>query len=423
MPFYEPEEKAPLLPLMTLAGRAGLAGYLLLGIEVMRVASLRGRDPSEYAEVDGSALLQIAYVGVCLVYGCYRWTRSSQRGAFYLLRATPALPLVIYTVLCTLSSLWSSNPSVTFYRSMECLAYIILMALVCDNLNLRCSRQDFVEWIVLWSMWFLGWDLIRVVRLMGPGVFESPYAFRAGNFGLSAVFFLTLFLSRRRLFVLINLVFMTLSGANTAYFGILLGLIPGLLAGGRRYQKALFFVVGLAVLAWLWIGPEVVQYTLFYGKSGVGLSQTSGRDQVWQYALDYGRNQLLHGYGFVAGETDALRAAGAAAITSHNVFLSALLSIGVAGPVLFLVFFAWLAYVALRPDVCREWRPALLGTVLMVFTTSIASPGLGARVYGAWIPSVLVCLAISTLTISDALKELNIVTMGWDGDAVLESVR
>jgi hypothetical protein len=421
MPFYESQEKTPLLPLTALVGRGGFAGYLLLGIEVMRVASIRGRDPSEYAEVDASALLQIIYVGLCLVYGVCRWARSPQRGAFYLLKATPVLPLVLYGGICALSSLWSPNPTVTFYRSMECLAYIVLIAIVCDNLNLRCSRQDFIEWIVLWSMWFLAWDIVRVIRVMGPGVFASSYAFRAGNFGLSMVFFLTLFVSKRRLFVLVSLVFMILSRANTAYFGIFLGLIPGLFAGGRKYHTALFFFVGLAVLAFLWIGPDLLQYTLFYGKPGMGISQTSGRDQIWRYALDYGENRLACGYGFVAGETEALRAAGAAAITTHNVFLSALLSVGVAGPLLFLIFFAWLAHASLRSDLPKNWRPAFLGTTIMVFATSIASPGLGARVYGAWVPSVLICTAISALSISDTLRELNALTMGWNGEPLLES--
>jgi hypothetical protein len=418
MPFYESREPPPLLPLKTLIGRAGWAGYLLLGLEVMRVASIRGREFSEYAEIDGSAILQMAYVGLCLLYGTYHWARSPQRGAFYLLKATPVLALALYTGIGALSSLWSINPMLTFYRSIECLSYIVLIAIVCDNLNLHCSRQEFVEWLVLWSMWFLAWDLIRVVRLMGLEVFASDYAFRAGNYGLSMVFFLTLFVSRRRLFVLITLAFMVLSGANTAYFGVFLGLIPGLCVGDRRFQVALFFLVGLGILAFLWMGSDVAQYTLFYGKPGMGVEQTSGRDQVWRYSLDYGMNRLLCGYGFVAGETQVLSTGGGAAITAHNVFLSALLSIGIVGPLLFLVFFAWLVYVSLRSDIPRNWRPAFLGTTIMVFVTSVASPGLGARVYGAWVPSVLVCMAVSALSISDTLRELNAATMGWNQEAL-----
>ncbi len=420
-PLPETPQGAPILGLTSLVGKGGVAGLLLLGIEVMRVASIRGRDPSEYARIDGSALLQIVYVGLCLFYCFCRWLRSPQRGAFYLLKATPALPLVVYTGLCALSTLWSPNPAMTLYRSVECFAYLVLAAIVCDNLNLRCSRRDFVEWIVFWSMWFLAWDLIRMVRIVGPGLLASADVFRAGNFGLSAAFFLTLFISRRRLFVLISLVFMILSAANTAYFGIFFGLIPGLCVGDRRCQTTLFFVTGLVALAFLWIGPDVVRYTLFYGKAGVGLSQTTGRDQIWRYALESGLNRLPYGYGFVAGETDVLVTATTSAITAHNVFLSALLSVGVVGPLLFVVFFIWLAYAALRSDVPKSWRPALLGTTIMVFITSIASPGLGARVYGAWVPSVVVCMAICTLMISETLRELNAVTMGWNGEPLLES--
>jgi O-antigen ligase len=130
----------------------------------------------------------------------------------------------------------------------------------------------------------------------------------------------------------------------------------------------------------------------------------------------------LCGYGFVAGETEALSEGGAAAITAHNVFLSAFLSVGIVGPLLFLAFFGWLIHVSLRSDLPGNWRPALLGTTIMVLITSIASPGLGARVYGAWVPSVLICMAISTLAISDTLRELNAVTMGWSREMLSEPV-
>jgi hypothetical protein len=412
MPFLETEERTPILPLTQLVGRGGFAGYLLLGIEVMRIASIRGRDPSEYAEVDGSALLQIVYVGSCLFYGIYHWARAPQRGAFYLLKASPALPLVLYAGLCVLSTLWSPNPAITLYRSTECVAYIVLIAIVCDNLNLRCSKQDLVEWIVFWSMWFLAWDIVRVIRVMGFGVFSTSYAFRAGNFGLAMAFFLTLFISRRRLFALINSLFMILSLANTAYFGVFLGLVPGLCVGDRRSQIILFFLTCVVVLTLLLAGSDVLRYTLFYGQEGVGIQYTSGRSQVWSYSLTYGMDRLLCGYGFVAGETNALRTAGAAAITAHNVMLSAFLNVGILGPVLFLVFFVWLARLSLCRSVPKKWRPAFVGTTIMVFVTSIASPGLGARVYGAWLPAVLVSLAISTLAKSDVLRELNAVSMG-----------
>jgi hypothetical protein len=421
MPFYESRTRTNLLPLTRLIGMGGPAGYLLLGFEVMRVTSIRGRDLSNYAAVDSSAILQIAYLGVCLLYVIYHWARSPQRGAFYLLKATPVLPLAVYAVLCTLSSLWSLNHAVTFYRSVECMTYLVLIAIVCDNLNLRCSRQEFIEWLVLWSVWFLAWDFLRVIRVMGAAAFVPGNAFRAGNFALSAVFFLALFLSKRRLFILVNVIFMVLSQANTAYFGAFFGLIPGLCVGDRRSRIALFFLSGLVILAFLWAGTDVVQYTLFHGKPGIGLSQTSGRDQVWQYTLAYGMNRPLCGYGFAAGETEALSAGGAGALTAHNVFLSAFLSVGVSGPLLFLAFFGWLMCASLRSDLPANWRSAFLGTTIMIVITSVASPGLGARVYGAWVPSVLVCMAISALTASDTLRELNAATMGWSRGMLADS--
>lgn len=406
-PFVEYEEPTPIVPLRRLIGAGGVAGYLLLGIDVLKVASIRGRDLSDYNVVDGSALMQIAYVGLCLLYSVHHFSRSRPPGAIYLLKATPVSLLLAYTVLSAASSLWSPSLSLTLYRSMECLSFLLLIAIVCDNLSRCCSRQDVIEWIVLWSMWFLAWDLLRAIRLMGLAVFASEHAFRGGNFGLSMVFFLTLFLSKRRLFVMVNLVFSILSLANTTYFGIFFGLLPSLKTGGRKLQIVMFFATGLMVLSFLWMGQDVLQNTLFYGKEGVGIEHTTGRDRIWLYALEYGMDRFFYGYGFVAGETEALSVTGLPAITTHNVFLSAFLSVGVVGPVLFGVFFIWLARLSLGSDVPQRWRAAFLGTTIMMFLTSFASPGLGARVYGSWIPAVLTAMVLCTVARWESVVLLN----------------
>ena len=416
----EHEEETPVLPLTKLIGMGGFAGYLLLGIEVMRVASIRGRSAAEYDQVDGSALLQVAYVGLCALYGFHRWLRSPQRGAFHLLKTSPLLPLVVYTILCGLSTLWSQNPPITLYRSVECMAYIVLAAVVCDNLNLRCSPQDFIEWLIFWGAWFYVWDALRMVRIMGPSVLISRFAFRFGNFGLSMVFFLALFVSRRRILSVPTVLCTVLSTANVTYFGILFGLAPGLCVGDRRYRIALFFLAGLGALSFLTMGSEVVHHTLFYGKEGVGIEHTTGRDRIWRYCMDYGMERFLYGYGFVAGETEALGVTGVRAITTHNVFLSAFLSVGIAGPLLFVLFFAWLASLSFHSDIPMNWRPAFLGMTIMLFITSFASPGLGARVYGAWLPAALVSAAISVLANRERLIQMN---MDGQGVEVLPGLR
>jgi len=394
---------------MQLLRNGGVAGMFLLARDIVNVAAVRQRDLSEYAAVDSSAMLQIAYVGLCLCYALYHLTRFRPAGAIYLLKRTPAWIVFVYTGLCAISSLWSPDLVLTAFRSAECLSHLLLIVLVCDNLSRMCrSRQDVIEWLVLWSMWVLIWDTLYFARMAGLGpMFFSIHIFRRGSFALGTMFFLAVFISRRKLFVAINLLYMPLSLANTTYFGVFFGLLGGLWAGDRRFQVAFFFLLGAVALVLLVMGSAALQHTLFYGQEGVGLEHTTGRDRMFLYAVEYGMRRPLHGYGFVAGETGALWAQHLKAISAHNVFTSALLAIGVSGPILFVAFFTWLFAIVIRADLPVHWRPAFLGTAIMIFAVSSASPGLGTRVYGAWVPAVLASVGMCTIARWEHLAALN----------------
>ena len=399
---------APILHLLKLIDKGGVAGCLFLFRDIITVVTTRIRDMSQYNAVDGSAILQIAYLIVCLFYISYHLTRSSRKEAIYLLLfTTPIGLLVIYTGLCGLSSLWSSYFRVTTYRSIECFAYILLIAIICDNLNFHCSRQDLIEWLVFWGIWHLFWDVARFIRIMGPSAIFSFHIFSRGAMTLAVLFFLIIFLSKRKAFVLISLVFTFLSMANKTYFGLFLGSIPGLYLGDRRFHTVLFFLIGVIVMSFLLYGLDVLQSTLFYGKEGVGMEYTTGRDKIWKHSFRYGMKRFICGYGFVTGEMEAVQRGRLGAISAHNVFLSAFLSVGILGPILFILFFAWLAILSIRSDIPLHWKSSFIATTVMIFIISCTAPGLGARVYGSWIPAVFTSLAMCTVIKSDFLKQLN----------------
>ncbi len=394
---------------MELLRNGGVAGLLLLGRDVVSVAAVRVRDVSDYAVVDGSAMLQIAYIGLCLCYALYYLIRYRPPGVLYLLRYTPASLLLAYTLLCAVSTLWSSDFELAAFRSAECLCFLLLIVMVCGNLANTCaSRQGVIEWLVTWSMWVLFWDTLWFARMTGlNSMFFSLYIFRRGAFALGMLFFLTVFLSRRKLFVLISLVYMPLSLANKTYFGVFFGLVGGLWAGDRRFQVAFFFLVCLVALLLLGMGSAALQHTLFYGQQGVGMQYTSGRDTIWRYCLEVGMRRPWLGYGFVTGETSILWAQGVPAISAHNVFLSALLAVGLSGPILFIGFFVWLFAIVFRADLPDHWRPAFVGTAIMVLIISAAAPGLGTRVYGSWIPALLASMGMCTVAKWEELLAVN----------------
>jgi len=397
----QPYGPGQILPLHQLIGKAGLAGWLLLLTNIVAAATVRRRDPSQSSALDESAFIQLAYVGLCLFWALTHIFRARRVAVLHLLVFTPASLLLAYIGLCALSSLWSFDPILTAYRSVECLCYLLLIAVVCDNLRRNCSKQDFVEWLVLWSVWFLFWDTVRFSRVVGLGAMASIGLFRRGAFALGTFFFVTLFLSKRKCFIALNCAFTFLSMANKTYFGIFFGLFPGLLVGDRRFHVAFFFVVCLLSLSFALAGSSVIQHTLFYGKEGVGMEYTTGRTGMWSYCLDRAMGRPIVGYGFVAGETEFIRQRGISAITTHNVFLSAFMSVGALGPVLFLLFFIWLATVPFGPEVPVPWRPAFLGTTVMILIISSTAPGLGTRVCNAWIPAVLAAMGMCALAQSE----------------------
>jgi hypothetical protein len=87
------------------------------------------------------------------------------------------------------------------------------------------------------------------------------------------------------------------------------------------------------------------------------------------------------------------------------VFVSAFVGVGVLGPVLFILFFIWLATMPFRPAVPVSWRPAFLGTIVMILIISSTAPGLGTRVCNAWVPAVLAAVGMSGLAVPAPFQE------------------
>jgi len=251
------------------------------------------------------------------------------------------------------------------------------------------------EWIVLWAVWSLFCAIIMIVKLVGFGFLQSVSIFRVGSLVTAPIVFIALFISKRRLFSIVLLIFTLLSAANKTYFGLAFGLFPGLVMGDSKAKKMFPFVLGLVLLSLLIFGLTTsLQKTLFYGKKGVGIEYTTGRDKMWTTAIEHGMKHPFRGYGFAAVErdTDVF-----GALATHNVFLSSFVGVGLLGPILMAFFFMSLFFSTFGVGIPISWRSGLIGTVIMAFTISNAAPGLGSRVYGSWLSVVLVSTLIAVL--------------------------
>lgn len=100
--------------------------------------------------------------------------------------------------------------------------------------------------------------------------------------------FIALFISKRWLFSTVLLFFLLLSKANKIYIRFALGLFPGLAMEDNKAKKMFPFVLDLVLLGLLILGLIGIQNTLFYGKEGIGLEYTTGRNKVWAAGMAVG---------------------------------------------------------------------------------------------------------------------------------------
>ena len=111
----------------------------------------------------------------------------------------------------------------------------------------------------------------------------------------------------------------------------------------------------------------------------------------------------MTGYGFVAGEREILyETRGSSVISMHSMLLSSFMGVGIFGPLLLTLYFVSTGILCFFSRVPPHWKFAFLSTICMIFIISMTSPGLGGRVYGAWLPSAIAMTTITVLCRNNA---------------------
>ena len=382
-------------PLKKLFKAAGLPGYLLFFQNILMFLVTRSRDFEENTALDFSAWTQMAYVGIVFVICFDILFRQSPRKSRFLF-SSPQLFLLAYVLVCFTSMLWSPNVMLTGFRAFESLAYLMLISLIVQNLIARLDFGDIVEWAILWIVWHLIWSTATGIKIIGIQYLFWPFG--ASRLAVPLFFFLALLMSKRKIFKYLIIAFCILSVSNKVYFGIVLGML-GFYFGNSKYRALMFGgMVSVFFVLILVDVEELLLSTVFYGREAISMANTSGRDQIWAIALEGFLQKPLMGYGFVAGENAVLYQSFSGAINTHNFLLSAVLGTGILGAVFLLLYFRRIFLLSsskLFP--ASQWRPAMVGSFLMGLVISMTAPGIGGRVYGSWIPLVLLFSLISGL--------------------------
>ncbi|MFC5191149.1 hypothetical protein ACFPIK_05175 [Algoriphagus aquatilis] len=374
---------------------AGLPGFLLIFRSILFILVQRRRSFDEVGSVDASATIQILYTVVCFGVSVYFLSKDSF-GKFLLMKS-PLFLLFLYHLLATLSVLWSVNPSMSGFRAFETIAYSLLILSVFSYLGKRFSIDEVIKWLSFFFVFSILFGAIATERMAGNG-FISIQALLAEQFNSTPFFFFAL-LFPLGFWIRFGIVAISiLSFSNTSYIGMALGAL--FLAKGNTFLKVIFFclVGSLLVLIFIFDFEELLQNTIFYGQDGIGLEYTTGRDKIFDLAIKSMQDKPLSGYGFVAGETFIINDQFKAAIGAHNGLISGILGMGILGGVLYFLFFAKTFFYVYSRKIEKRFKAIFLSSITLVAIHSLGNPGIGSRVYGVWIPSIVILTFIIGLS-------------------------
>lgn len=375
----------------------GIPGAILIFRPVLILLISRGRDPNQYDALDSSALIQIFYTLVVFLVGIY--FLANNRLSQQILFKTPLKYLFWYSLLGILSSTWSINWEVSLYRGFENLAYQLLVVALLTKLSFSLYHQNenrVVSWIMTYAAIVIAISVFRRSQWAGIS-FQVLFSeqFNSTPFFFIALFYPTVWYVRS--LILSASIF---SQSNTAYAGMIIGSLSFI--RGKKWMKAMFFISSIVLLCFIiWLGLEnILQNTIFYGKEGVGFEYTTGRDIIFNKSIKYILDSPILGYGFVAPEIELVTQGQIGIIGVHNALLSSLLGMGIPGLLLIMLFFAELFKLAgSKRYLNSTQRAAFTGTIFIGLFHSVANPGIGSRMYGTWLPVVILFTLISTVYI------------------------
>lgn len=354
------------------------------------------RDTSDFARVDAMAVVQIAFFAVAGVWLLSRLGDIAQRLPS-VLYTRPVIYLVGYLVLAVCSTLWSTHPSLTLYRSLEacvCLGLVLHAVLVARGMHHAllllvgyCLIGAVGELVLGVRSGLLGGDS-SIVDLLHANV--APAVAAVGMF-------LCVDLGKRRIFRLGVCLFMfivIISTSVSTYIAVLLtALISVPFHASIKLRAAVFMTIGAVVVAGLAVGSfAFLTDAVLFRKSPESLRTGSGRLAMWEcYRENTVRENVWGGRGYVAGEHQ-LRESGGYYTNAHNAFVAAFTNLGAVGAVVFLLL--GVATIRLAWRLKGPFGAAMLSATVCIWLNSLMMPGLSGRVRPSWLVTAWLCVLV-----------------------------
>lgn len=372
-----------------LGGRSGL---WLSFYPVLYFILSRGRELKEVNAMDLSALGFIAYAFVAFIIVCKDFKSAKTQLWKRTLTSTPLIWFLLYSILCALSCLWSVNLYMTAFRCFE--AFIMMMLILSSIQNILERGDD--SKLLTWTGYYTTITIFAQVALHAKRLPTLPYIMESSQMFAPVMLYAMVFSSCKTWKKWLVYFFSAVSGSTVSYIGLTLG---GMSLFKKKETKP-FLIIGILFLLfaiYLAGTKTVLQETLFADKKEISIENTSGRDQVMNVALG-SLDEYPLGCGFFSGESYILYKSFRGAINGHNSFFSAAMGVGYPGIILMVGFFLHLIFTLVGGSIPARIKPALVGCFCVAFINSMGNPGVGSRVFGAWLPTMYIYVLISTLS-------------------------
>jgi len=319
---------------------------LLLSGLVFRI---READAAVANPLDFWGLFRICLVGLVGFVLLFRLVMRQPDWLFFLGKGYVGF-LTCYAIFALMSTFWSVYPAWTFYKSIE---YLVDLALIAGILATVKTPEEFKTlfdwtWILLsclvGSVWLgtIIWPEQAIFygsSLLGfqiKGVLPAIAANGVGQLGalLTCVTFVRIILGNRQnwfyhIIFVGAVITMILAQSRSSLTGALVGMSLVFFVSKRKGPVFLTLVVMLAVLA---LTPVSDVFLEFFqrGQNAQQFSSLTGRVTWWTHAWDLFMERPITGYGAYAGSRFAVLAEIGAHETSslHNTWLELLIGSG-----------------------------------------------------------------------------------------------
>jgi O-antigen ligase len=295
--------------------------FVLASSFVIRLRDVQGLQNNP---LDAAALYRIVLVGITalilairLVLGRTKWMSSMFRGLVGI--------MAVFALMCVLSTLWSVNAPFTFYKSLEYLDDVALLAAILVTVNSIESFETFFDWtwvlvgLLVASAWIEApiWPaealeegyMSGVLKFRLTGIFPGQGSNGLGSFGaiIAVIAFARLLPAAGRKFdkgwysfvLLLGIATMVCTQTRAAMAGFVLGAVLVLI-----YTQRVRITVALGILLAGLMAVSGFGATLWdfvrRGQSRMEMLSLTGRVQWWSVAWQVFKQRPFSGFGAYA---------------------------------------------------------------------------------------------------------------------------